>query len=70
MASLRLPTLKQLERLRTGNDAFEWLASLEKELRAALDVLPASYVRDRRAITAKLERLQERREEYKAQIQV
>ena len=66
MASLRLPTLKQLERMGMGQDAFETLAVLERELNAALAELPESDKWNRGKIKARLSRLQARREEYKA----
>lgn len=66
MASLRLPTLKQLEKV-SANDALEWLASLESELKRALaEAFPEDDTRAIRKIESKLRRLQERREEYRA----
>lgn len=66
MASLRLPTLKQLEKV-SANDALEWLASLESELKRALaEAFPEDDTRAIRKIESKLRRLQERSEEYRA----
>lgn len=65
MANLRLPTLEKLQTL-PKSDAFEWLSSLEIELTRALATVPETDKRNRRNIEARLQRLHDRREEYKA----
>jgi hypothetical protein len=67
MASLRVPTLKELGKL-SGNDAAEWLYSLERELKSALGEMPGTepYKVYRKNINARLRRLQARREEWQA----
>ncbi len=64
MLKLRLPTMKQLNKV-SVSDAFQWLSSIETELKRSLELLPNDYAHDRRKIEASLARLEKRREEYR-----
>lgn len=64
LTNLRLPTMKELES-KGGTEAFDWLASLEREFKSALADTPVADIRTRRKLQKRLDRLQERREEFK-----
>lgn len=63
----KLPTMKQLQNM-SGLDAIQTLDAMEREIKGYLDnptVDPSTFPR----VKAKLRRLQDRREEYKARRQ-
>ena len=65
MSSLRLPTMRQLEKM--GRDAGTVLDFIESELEKAISGLPKqdhNYARYRRNLKASLRRVQKRRDEF------
>jgi hypothetical protein len=60
--------LEELES-KASNEVFEWLNSLENDLKNVLEATPVADIRTRRKLKKKLRRVRDRHKEYSATLQ-